>query len=132
MAMSGSSRPRPMVRPLSLPPALAATFAIATVGRGGHELPMYPSYYPHEITIETIPPERAASLLLENKIQAYLGPQPRFSGDVPASTRAVESLGNFVIVLRNPAAPAPTDAATACAAVETIVADIAGKQGFVF
>ena len=92
-----------MVKPLSLLAALAATLAIATVGRGGHELPMYPSYYPHEIAIETIPPERAAPLLLENKIQAYLGPQPRFSGDVPVSIRAVESLGSFVIVLRNPA-----------------------------
>ena len=78
---------------------------------------MYPSYYPHEIAIETIPPERAAPLLLENKIQAYLGPQPRFSDDVPVSIRAVESLCSFVIVLRNPAAPAPTDAASACAAV---------------
>ncbi len=106
-----------MVKPLSLLAALAATLAIATVGRGGHELPMYPSYYPHEIAIETIPPERAAPLLLENKIQAYLGPQPRFSGDVPVS---------------NPAAPAPTDAASACAAVETVVGDIAGMQGFVF
>jgi hypothetical protein len=121
-----------MVKPLSLLAALTATLAIATAGRGGHELPMYPSYYPHEIAIETIPPERAAPLLLENKIQAYLGPQPRFSGDVPVSIRAVESLGSFVIVLRNPAAPAPTDAASACAAVETVVGDIAGKQGFVF
>jgi hypothetical protein len=121
-----------MVKPLSLLAALAATLAIATVARGGHELPMYPSYYPHEIAIETIPPERAAPLLLENKIQAYLGPQPRFSGDVPVSIRAAESLGSFVIVLRNPAAPAPTDAASACAAVETVVGDIAGKQGFVF
>ena len=114
-----------MVKPLSLLAALAATLAIATVGRGGHELPMYPSYYPHEIAIETIPPEHAAPLLLENKIQAYLGPQPRFSGDVPVSIRAVESLGSFVIVLRNPAA-------SACAAVETVVGDIAGKQGFIF
>jgi hypothetical protein len=121
-----------MMKPLRLLAALAATLAIATVARGGHELPMYPSYYPHEIAIETIPPERAAPLLLENKIQAYLGPQPRFSGDVPASIRAVESLGSFVIVQGNPAAPAPTDAASACAAVETIVGDIAGKQGFVF
>jgi hypothetical protein len=121
-----------MLKPLSLLAALAATLAIATVGRGGHELPMYPSYYPHEIAIETIPPERAAPLLLENKIQAYLGPQPRFSGDVPVSIHAVESLGSFVIVLRNPAAPAPADAASTCAAVETVVGDIAGKQGFVF
>src|SRR6516165_5470962 len=132
MAVSSSSRPRPMAKPLSLFAAVAATLAIATVARGGHELPMYPSYYPHEIAIKSIPPERAAPLLLENKIQAYLGPQLRFSGDVPGSIRAVESLGSFVIVLRNPASPATTDAASACAAVEAIVGDIAGKQGFVF
>ena len=132
MAVSGSSRRRPIVKPLSLLVALAATMAIATVVRGGHELPMYPSYYPHEIAIVAIPPERAVPSLLENKIEAYLGPQPRFSGDVPASIRAVESLGSFVIVLRNPAAPAPADAASACAGVETVVGEIAGKQGFVF
>src|SRR5258706_6675806 len=34
--------------------------------------------------------------------------------------------------MRNPAAPAPTAAASACAAVETVVGDIAGMQGFVF
>src|SRR4029077_135016 len=105
MAMSGSSTPRPMVKPLSLLAALAATLAIATVARGGHELPMYPSYYPHEIAIETIRPARAPRLLLGNKIQAYLRAHTPFSGDVPASIRAVESLGSFVIVLRNPAAP---------------------------
>jgi hypothetical protein len=130
MAVSDSSRLRAMVKPLSLLAALAATLAIATLARGGHELPMYPSYYPHEIAIETIPPERAARLLLENKIHAYLGPQPPFSADVPASIRTAESLGSFVIVLRNPAAH--VDAASTCATVETIVGDIAGKQGFVF
>src|ERR1700746_3858210 len=132
MAVSDSSGLHPMMKKLSLLAALVATLAIANVARGGHELPMYPSYYPHEITIETIPPERAAPFLIENKIQADVGHQPLFSGEVPVSIRAVESLGSFVIVLRNPAAPAPTDAASACAAVETVVGDIAGKQGFVF
>src|SRR5258708_30338694 len=107
MAVSDSARLRPMVKPLSLLAALAATLAIATVARGGHELPMYPSYYPHEITIQTIPPERAATLLLENKIQAYLCPQPRFSRYVPVSILAPESLGSFVIVLRHPPPPSP-------------------------
>ena len=40
-----------MVKLLSLFAALAATLAIATVARSGHELPMYPSYYPHVIAI---------------------------------------------------------------------------------
>ena len=52
----------------------AATFA-ATIGlaRGGHEVPVYPSYYPHEIVIQTIPPEGAAELLGGAKLHAYLG-----------------------------------------------------------
>src|SRR5229473_2795138 len=111
---------------------LAVMMAIATVARGGHEVPVYPSYYPHEIAIETMPPERAASLLLENKIQAYLDAAPRFSGDVPASIRMVESLGGFVVVHVNPASPSASDDASACAVAQTIVHDIAGRPGFVF
>jgi hypothetical protein len=111
---------------------LAVMMVVATAARGGHELPVYPSYYPHEIAIETMPPERAASLLLENKIQAYLDAAPRFSGNVPASVRVVESLGGFVIVRVNPASPAARDEASACAAAQTLVRDIAGRPGFVF
>jgi hypothetical protein len=111
---------------------LVVMMVAATVARGGHELPVYPSYYPHEIAIETMPPERAASLLLENKIQAYLDAAPRFSANVPASIRVVESLGGFVIVRVNPASPSLRDEATTCAAVQTIVRDIAGRPGFVF
>ena len=123
---------RPMTKPVSVLIALAAALAIATMVRAGHELPVYPSYYPHEIAIETMPPERAARLLLESKIQAYVGPEPRFAGELPTSIRAVESLGSFIIVLLNPALPAPTNAASRCGAVETIVRDMAGKPGFVF
>jgi hypothetical protein len=119
-----------MLRFLSALFVLATIVLIATMARGGHEMPVYPSYYPHEITIEAVSPERAAGLLLENKIQAYLEHEPRFSGDVPASIRAVESLGSFVIVRANPISPSAKD--TACAAVGTIVRDISGKKGFVF
>src|SRR6188472_4256844 len=100
-----------MLKWLIPPNAVAATLVMATLARGGHELPVYPSYYPHEIAIETIPPERAGSLLGENKIHAYLGPQPRFSGGIPASIRTVESLGSFVVVHFNPTLSAPTDVA---------------------
>ena len=34
--------------------------AIVTVARGGHELPIYPSFYPHEIEIKSLAPEAAA------------------------------------------------------------------------
>jgi hypothetical protein len=132
MTVSKGSMLRPITKALSVLSVLAAIGIIAGVARGGHEMPVYPSYYPHEIVIETMPPESAAALLPENKIQAYVGPEPRFSGDVPASIRAVESLGNLVIVRVNAAPPSAKDNAPACATVETIVRDMAGKKGFVF
>ena len=119
------------VKPPSVVLVLAALLAALGVARGGHELPVYPSYYPHEIAIETMPSEHAADLLRDAKLQAYLGAEPRFPGALPASIRAVESLGSFVIVRINPQRPAQ-DKRSACGVVEAIVRDMAGKDGFVF
>jgi hypothetical protein len=119
------------VKPRSVLLVLAALLVSLGVARGGHELPVYPSYYPHEIAIETMPPEHAADLLRDAKIQAYLGAEPRFPGAMPASIRAVESLGSFVIVRINPERSAQ-DERSACAVIEAIVRDMAGKDGFVF
>ncbi len=110
---------------------LAVLVVTLGVARGGHELPVYPSYYPHEIAIETMPPDRAADLLRDAKLQAYLGAEPRFPGAVPASIRAVESLGSFVIVRINPERSVQ-DERSACAVAAAIVRDMAGKDGFVF
>ena len=126
----GSMRPR--MKPLSVLLALVAAGTIATAARGGHELPVYPSYYPHEIAIETVALERAAGLLRENKIQAYIARAPHFSGDLPTSIRAVESLGSFVTVWINPASPFAKSEAAACAAVATLIRDFAGKDSIVF
>jgi hypothetical protein len=108
---------------------LLVAVAMVTVARSGHELAVYPSYYPHEIQIETIPPERAADLLLEGKIQAYVGRAPRFTDPVPDSIRAVESLGSFVIVRVNPQSSLAEDNASACAVARTVVRDIARRRG---
>jgi len=103
--------------------ALVATIGLA---RGGHEVPVYPSYYPHEIRVETMPPERAAELLGDAKLHAYLGPEPRFTGALPQSVRAVESLGNFVIVRINPGHEA-LDERASCDIVEAVVREMAGR-----
>src|SRR2546430_17737091 len=47
--------------------------AIITVARGGHELPIYPSFYPHEIEIRSLAPEDAVQPLRDGMIQAYIG-----------------------------------------------------------
>ena len=132
MTVTNDSMLPSIVKALSVVFVLVAMGIIAGAAKGGHELPVYPSYYPHEIAIETIPPDRAARLLSENKIQAYIGPEPRFSGDGPASIRAVESLGNFVVIRLNLASPSAKDEVSACADIKAIVRDMAGKKGFVF
>jgi len=70
---------------------LAALLVTLGVARGGHEMPVYPSYYPHEIAIETMPPERGAELLRDAKIQAYLGAEPRLPGNLHVSIDRAEA-----------------------------------------
>lgn len=117
-------------RPVALIALLAAIFALAGVAWGGHEVPVYPSYYPHVITIETVAPERAAALLQSSTIQAYLGREPLYSGEPPKPIRAVRSLGDFIVVRIEPE-PAAV-AGGGCAAMDAAVAAMAGKTGFTF
>src|SRR5260370_17085523 len=105
--------------------AMVAALGVATVARSGHELPVYPSYYPHEIEIATVMPDQGAGLLRDGKITAYGDGPPTFAGTVPESIGAVESLGSFVIVRVNPASPQAKDDASACAAVRAIARVVA-------
>ena len=119
------------VKPLRMLLVCAALLATLSVAQGGHELPVYPSYYPHEIAIETMPPQRAADLLGDAKLHAYVSRRPLFPDAVPSSVRAVESLGSFVIVRLNPE-HIVEDERSACSAVDAILREMAGKGGFVF
>ena len=112
-----------------------ASFAVLLIAAGmtddarsGHEFPVYPSYYPHEIRIETMDPDRAAALLLEGKIQAYIGPEPNFTTAAPESIRAIESLGSLVIVRVNPESPLARDHDAACVLARTVVREIAARH----
>jgi hypothetical protein len=116
--------------------AALASFAVLLIAvgmtddaRGGHEFPVYPSYYPHEIRIETMDPDRAAALLLEGKIQAYIGPEPRFTTTPPDSIRAIESLGSLVIVRVNPESTLARDHDATCVLARTVVSEIAARHG---
>jgi len=68
--------------------------AIAGVARSGHELPIYPSFYPHEIDIRAVAPEQAADQLRQGKIQAYVGRELSFPATPPAEIGTIESLGS--------------------------------------
>jgi hypothetical protein len=108
---------------------LAVAIAIVTPAKSGHESPVYPSFYPHEIELMAVAPDRAADLLLAGKIQAYVGNAPRFATAPPESIESIESLGSFVIVRVNPASPKVKDDRSACAIAKTVIRDLAGKGG---
>jgi hypothetical protein len=106
---------------------LVAT-TLVDVARSGHEFPVYPSYYPHVIGIETMSPDRAAGLLSQGRIQAYIGAAPGLGGAAPESIRAIESLGTLVVVRINPDSPLAKDRTGACALAGTVVRALAGHQ----
>jgi len=83
--------------------ALAAALLVASMANGGHESPVYPSYYPHEIEIRTIAPGKAAELLRAGDLHAHVGPIP--APDPSKSIGAVESLGSLVVVRLDPDSP---------------------------
>ncbi|MEH2512212.1 hypothetical protein V1291_003566 [Nitrobacteraceae bacterium AZCC 1564] len=99
---------------------LLSALTLAGAVRGGHELPVYPSYYPHEIEIMTSAPDAAESLLQQSKIHAYLGNDLHFSGSATDLIAAVESLGSLVTVRINPQSSYAKADATACAITRAV------------
>lgn len=113
--------------------ALLIAAVLVPVARGGHEVPVYPSFYPHEIEIRALAHEQVADALLKAEIHAYLGPPPRFAGPSPESIRTIESLGSFVLVRINLQSVLAKDEPTICGAAKRVVHDLAGKPGeFIF
>ena len=108
---------------------LAVAFAIVTPAKSGHESPVDPSFYPQEIELMAVAPDRAADLLLAGKIQAYVGNAPRFASAPSDSIDSIGSLGSLLIVRVNPASPKAADERSACAIADTVVRDLAGKGG---
>jgi len=108
--------------------ALAAGLA-ATAARSGHELPVYPSYYPHEIEIRTVAVADAAELLRAGKLHAYVGRAPDTLSAAPKVIGVVETLGSLVVVRINPASPLASNEASACNVLFTVVRDMAARTG---
>ncbi|MBR0784820.1 hypothetical protein [Bradyrhizobium iriomotense] len=107
---------------------LLSTLTVTGAVRGGHELPVYPSYYPHEIEISTVAPETAESLLRQSKIHVFLGSELRFSGSPPDMIGAVESLGSLVTVRINPQSRYARADATACAVASAVTRKISSSN----
>lgn len=106
----------------------ATVLSLAPLARSGHELPVYPSYYPHEIEIAAVGPAQAGALLATGKLHAYIGAAPQFAGTA-SGIGSVPSLGAFVVVRLNPGSALADDETSACALVGAVVRELASKGG---
>ena len=119
---------------------MAVTRAIAAVGLlavvaaaarvdAGHESPFYPSFYPHEIHLESVSPAAAAGLLRQASIHAFVGADPFDGRSVPGDVAFVESLGSYVVLTLNTAVPALRGRAARCALSSRLGAMLARRGG---
>lgn len=100
----------------------------------GHSVGHFPSYYPHEIRIETVDPAAAAERLGNKSLQAYLNARPAFTAAVPKHLTALSSLGSFVVLSFDAASARFKSADARCAAARGILAALREEKtaGFVF
>ena len=110
--------------------ALALVLA-GTAAHAGHEVPYYPSFYPQEIRIEPLDPERAAVEFANtaDPLHAYLGAAPRFTGEAPAHIKSAVSLGSFITARIDP--QRVPDRNARCAAVANAVNALMAKPDVV-
>jgi hypothetical protein len=106
-----------------------ATLLFAPLAQSGHELPVYPSYYPHEIEIAAVEPQRAGELIGAGKLHAYVGGVPTFAATAGKDIGSTTSLGAFVVVRINPKSTLAKDEASACGVVAAVVRGLAAKGG---
>jgi len=114
-------------------PLITACFLAIGHAEAGHELPYYPSFYPHEIRIEAVDPASAGARLQKNSLHAYIGGDPFGGGKPPANVSYAESLGSYVVLTFNAASGVMRDREARCAASRAIVHSLAGEQNaFIF
>jgi hypothetical protein len=101
------------------------SWIVLTPAEAGHELPYYPSFYPHEIRIEVVPPEMAATRLQQGTLHAYIGATPYFSEPPPAYVSAVSSLSAYLVVTFDGAAAQQWQQEQRCAVAQDMVSVLA-------
>jgi hypothetical protein len=107
----------------------AAALLLAPMAKSGHEQPIYPSYYPHEIEIAAVDPQAAGELLGKAKLHAYVGSRLTFARVAPKDVASAPSLGALLVVRLNASSALAKDEPSACAAVGAIVRELTAKGG---
>jgi hypothetical protein len=108
---------------------MVVILAGAERARAGHEFPFYPSFYPQEIRVEVVAPVEAAKSLRSGTLHAYLGPDPFADAPPGGSIASIESLGAYVTVTLNPAAPIFADRASRCRAARAVTEALPREPG---
>jgi len=107
---------------------VALTLGSIAAAWAGHELPVYPSYYPHEIEIATATPEQASEQLRTGKMHAFVGSTLRFA-DLPAEVASVQSLGSLIVAELNPQSPLADKQEEGCELIGELLRALAQSQG---
>ena len=108
---------------------LALCLLWAPASGAGHDLALYPSYYPQEIRIQTLPPAAAVPLLKSAGLHAYVGADPFVGGRAPADVKPVESLEGYVVMSFNPGSQAAATRESRCAAARRIARGLGQAPG---
>ena len=94
----------------------------------GHELPVYPSYYPHEIEIATAMPDQATEQLRTGKMHAFVGNTLPIR-DLPSAIASVQSLGSLIVAELNPRSPLAEKQAESCEVIGALMRALAEGHG---
>ncbi|MBI3030607.1 MAG: hypothetical protein HYY64_13950 [Candidatus Rokubacteria bacterium] len=108
---------------------LVALGLLLSPAEAGHELPVYPSYYPHEIHVEVMDPASAGKRLLDARIHAYIGAEAALARAAPDTVSYVESLGSYLVLTFHPAFLKRNDREARCAVAAGVGRAAADRPG---
>ncbi len=124
----GAARPARGGRFFFLPVLLFVWAGALGDARADHPLDYFPSFYPHEIRIQTLGAAAAAKFLAKNSLHAHVGGDPFAGGTPPAGLGHVESLGSYLVLTFNRAAAAG-DRGTRCEGARGLLSALASGKG---
>jgi len=96
------------------------------MARAGHEFPFYPSFYPQEITVETVDARAASRRLADGTLHSYAAGMLA-AGIDPGKIGTVTSLGGYVVATFDTRAPGLGERSARCAAAPSLK-DAPGKE----
>jgi hypothetical protein len=106
---------------------LGAGLALAGAVHAGHEFPLYPSFYPQEITVEALDAQAVAQRLTKGTLHAYAGAPLGAKRDA-AKAGTVRSLGGYVVATFDRRALQSAERAARCAAASGLKDALAEGQ----